>query len=269
MPQFNDKNRSDLLDPIVSLCETAAAHIMGIYARDFSISSKEDNSPLTEADIASHRILVRGLRTLTPSIPVLSEESADIPWEQRRQWQQYWLVDPLDGTKEFINRNGEFTVNVALIEDGIPTIGVVSAPVVNCTWYAAAGAGAFRRRNASHGEAIYTRAAPQPPVVVASRSHRSEALQSYLNELGPHEDISCGSSLKFCRVAEGAADCYPRLGPTSEWDTAAGHCVVEQAGGRVSIAGGEPLLYNQKESVLNPNFLVIGDLEKDYPELTD
>lgn len=257
----------DLLDPIVSLCETAAAHIMGIYARDFSVTSKDDNSPLTEADLASHRILVRGLRNLTPGTPILSEESAQIPWEERQQWQRYWLVDPLDGTKEFINRNGEFTVNVALIEDGVPVLGVVSAPMLNCTWYAASGVGAFRRRNASHGEAIYTRAVPQPPVVVASRSHRSERLQDYLERLGQHEDISCGSSLKFCRIAEGAADCYPRLGLTSEWDTAAGQCVVEQAGGRVTIAGGEALRYNTKESLLNPDFLVIGDVEYEFPAL--
>lgn len=257
----------DLLDPVVSLCETAAAHIMGIYARDFTVTSKEDNSPLTEADLASHRILVRGLSALTPNIPVLSEESTDVPWEERKQWERYWLVDPLDGTKEFINRNGEFTVNVAFIENGVAALGVVSAPVLNCTWYAAKGVGAFRRRNATHGEAIYTRACSTPPVIVASRSHRSERLQGYLAELGEHEDISCGSSLKFCRIAEGAADCYPRLGPTSEWDTAAGQCVVEQAGGRVVVAGGAPLMYNSKESILNPEFLVIGDHERQFPDI--
>jgi len=257
----------EFLDPVVSLCETAGAQIMGIYGRDFSVTSKADNSPLTEADLASHRILVRGLRDLTPGLPILSEESAAIAWEERRQWRRYWLVDPLDGTKEFINRNGEFTVNVALIDEGRPILGVVSAPVLNRTWYAADGVGAFRRHNATPGVAIYTRAVPNPPVIVASRSHRSARLQEYLDQLGPHEDISCGSSLKFCRIAEGAADCYPRLGLTSEWDTAAGQCVVEQAGGQVLIADGNPLRYNTKDSLLNPDFLVIGDEEYEFPSL--
>ncbi|GAB4190289.1 MAG: 3'(2'),5'-bisphosphate nucleotidase CysQ [Wenzhouxiangellaceae bacterium] len=255
------------LQAVVDLCEAAGRRIMQIYADDFEVERKADNSPLTDADLASHRLLVRGLRELTPELPILSEESASIDWEERRQWSRYWLVDPLDGTKEFINRNGEFTVNVALIDQHQAILGVVSAPVPQVTWYAATGVGAFRRQQQRAGESITTRSCPQPPTIVASRSHRSERLQQYLSAIGPHEDISCGSSLKFCRIAEGAADCYPRLGPTSEWDTAAGQCVVEQAGGKVIIADGSPLQYNAKESILNPEFLVIGDDQRQWPGL--
>jgi len=193
-------------------------------------------------------------------VPVLSEESADIPWETRKTWRQYWLVDPLDGTKEFISRNGEFTVNIALIRDHQPVMGVVHVPVTGVSYYGAKGHGAWRRAAGQAPESIHVRQpAADPLVIVGSRSHANPELASQLEKLGLHELISMGSSLKFCRVAEGLADFYPRVGPTSEWDTAAAQAVVEAAGGNVVRADGTFLPYNCKESYLNPHFFVFGD----------
>lgn len=268
-----------LLVPVIDISRQAAAAILTVYDSDFSVQTKDDNSPLTKADLASHRCIVEGLRKLTPDWPILSEESADIDWDTRREWQRYWLVDPLDGTKEFIKRNGEFTVNIALIDQHRSVLSVVLAPVLKTVWFAADTFGARRAELADLQQPVNTldqlgagviqtrRPAPGKPVVVASRSHVNEALQQYLDQLPEHERLACGSSLKFCRVAEGSADLYPRLGPTSEWDTAAAQCVVEQAGGQVLVAGGEPLAYNRKESILNPEFLVIADPGHSWPEL--
>jgi 3'(2'), 5'-bisphosphate nucleotidase len=200
------------------------------------------------------------LTRLWPEIPVLSEESAEIPWETRQSWQQYWLVDPLDGTKEFINRNGEFTVNIALIRDHQPVLGIVHVPVTDISYFGARDIGAWRQHGTAAATAIRVRQpAAEPSVIVGSRSHANPELADQLDRLGPHELISMGSSLKFCRVAEGLADFYPRLGPTSEWDTAAAQAVVEAAGGQVVKIDGTPLSYNHKEAYLNPYFFVIGD----------
>ncbi len=268
-----------LLVPVIDISRQAARAILQVYESDFAVQHKDDSSPLTQADLASHHSIVDGLRKLTPDWPVLSEESADIDWATRQQWQRYWLVDPLDGTKEFIKRNGEFTVNIALIDDHRPVLSVVLAPVLSKVWFAAEGFGARRAELKDLGRAIDTleqlgsaaiqtrRPAPVKPVVVASRSHVNAALQQYLDQLPPHQRLACGSSLKFCHVAEGNADLYPRLGPTSEWDTAAAQCVVEQAGGQVLVAGGEPLSYNHKESILNPEFLVVADPAQKWPAI--
>ncbi|RME33469.1 MAG: 3'(2'),5'-bisphosphate nucleotidase [Gammaproteobacteria bacterium] len=260
-----------LLDEVLALSHEAGRRILEIYERaDHGVTEKADRSPLTEADMASHRTLVAGLRRLTPDIPILSEESADIPWAVRRTWKRYWLIDPLDGTKEFIKRNGEFTVNVALVEDGVPVLGVVHVPVQALTYYACRGKGAFRQRDAAPPEPIHVRRLGEGPVVVAgSRSHRGDSLDRFLERLGEHEFIGMGSALKLCLVAEGRADVYPRLGPTSEWDTAAAQAVVEQAGGRVTDLELNPLRYNTKESLLNPHFLVFGDAAKDWKALLD
>jgi 3'(2'), 5'-bisphosphate nucleotidase len=245
---------------VVALAEDAGRAILEVYARDFEVSLKDDASPLTEADLASHRSIVAGLARLTPALPVLSEEAVDeAPFETRRAWRRFWLVDPLDGTKEFVKRNGEFTVNIALIEDGRPVLGVVHAPVLGRSYSARVGEGAWR--HAADAPPTHLAVASPPAAtrrVVASRSHagsETAALLDTLRQEGPLDVVSRGSSLKFCLVAEGSAELYPRLGPTMEWDTAAAHCVVEQAGGHVVELGGEPLRYN-KPSLLNPWFVV-------------
>jgi 3'(2'), 5'-bisphosphate nucleotidase len=250
---------SNLLDEILAVAIEAGEKIMEVYNSDFAVTRKDDDSPLTLADLAAHKHIVESLGRLTPELPILSEEAADIDYDTRRKWNRYWLVDPLDGTKEFIKRNGEFTVNIALIEDGAPRLGVVHAPVLEVSYLAVQDVGCFRQKNAQR-EAIRTRAAREPPSLVVTKSHRDAALDAFLTRVPAHDAVSRGSSLKFCLVAEGSADFYPRTGPTSEWDTAAGHCVAEQAGAQVlTLPDWQPLRYNQKESLLNPGFVVIGD----------
>jgi 3'(2'), 5'-bisphosphate nucleotidase len=254
-----------LLDPVAGLAQHAGDRILEIYNSDFAVSEKDDKSPLTEADMASHHTIIAGLRELAPEIPVLSEESADLPFSERSGWRRYWLVDPLDGTREFIKRNGEFTVNIALVEDGVPILGVVHVPVSGISYLGCEGLGAFKQDPDGARRAIRVRRLGDGPVmVVGSRSHRGDSLNRFLENLGDYELVGMGSSLKLCLVAEGRADIYPRLGPTSEWDTAAAQCVVEQAGGLVTDTGMQPLRYNTKESLLNPFFLVIGDNSRDW-----
>ena len=249
-----------LLSALVQLSRTAGDAILEVYARDFDVVTKDDNSPLTQADLASHRVITEALGKLTPDIPILSEESDGITAAERLSWSRYWLIDPLDGTREFINRNGEFTVNIALIEAHRPRMGIVHVPVREQTYFGVVGEGAWKQEGTGPAERIQTR---QPsadiPVIVGSRSHANPALEACLAPIGAHDMISMGSSLKFCRVAEGAADLYPRLGPTSEWDTAAAQAVVEAAGGSVVTLDGAALAYNRKEEILNPWFMVIGD----------
>lgn len=249
-----------LRERVIEIAEQAGAAIMQVYASGFDIEQKADDSPVTTADLAAHRLIVQGLSQLTPDIPVLSEESAQVSWETRRQWQRYWLVDPLDGTREFIKRNGEFSVNIALIEEGVSVFGVVQAPVTGLVWHAERGATAYRREGQQQ-DAISTRVPPAVPLrVAASRSHRSERTQTLLARMGEIELIAQGSSLKFCRIAEGTLDVYPRLGPTSEWDTAAGQCVLEAAGGVLLAAdSGQPFQYNQRPRLLNGDFVALGD----------
>jgi 3'(2'), 5'-bisphosphate nucleotidase len=253
------------LAKLVDISRRAGNAILEWYDGDMGITQKADNSPLTRADLASHELINTELTSLWPDIPVLSEESADIPWETRRNWQQYWLVDPLDGTKEFINHNGEFTVNIALIRDHQPVLGVVYVPVSGVCYFGAGNHGAWRQEKDAAAATIRVRTpCSKPAVIVGSRSHANPELAEQLNRLGPHDMISMGSSLKFCLVAEGRADLYPRTGPTSEWDTAAAQAVVEAAGGRVVRIDGSPLAYNTKESYLNPYFFVIGDSARDW-----
>ena len=249
----------DLLPQVVSLARDAGASVMTIYETgNVDVQIKADASPLTQADLASHRIIVEGLSRLTPDWPILSEESTKIPFEQRSAWQRYWLVDPLDGTKEFINRTGEFTVNIALIENGFPILGVVYAPVIDRMYFALAGSGAFRETDGKASQVRVCDYKSGTVRIVASRSHRGEKLDAFLTRIGEHEAVSMGSSLKLCLVAEGCADLYPRLGPTMEWDTAAAQCVVEVAGGAVEDINGIRLRYN-KPDLLNPEFMVSGN----------
>jgi 3'(2'), 5'-bisphosphate nucleotidase len=274
-------------EPVVTAVHAAGCAILDVYSRTFEVDYKEDRSPLTAADRAAHEILVAALEALPEKLPVLSEESAAAPYEVRRSWSRFWLVDPLDGTKEFVKRNGEFTVNVALIEDGQPRFGIVYAPVPGDMYIGLVGAGAYKLRGdpaaagAAHfaaalgdieirgrrlplsAPAVETNAEASGAVrVVASRSHRNAETQAFIAALearhGPVELVSIGSSLKLCLVAEGSADIYPRIAPTMEWDTGAAQAVVEAAGGRVFEYGADaPLRYN-KADLLNPFFVVTG-----------
>ncbi|BBN83137.1 3'(2'),5'-bisphosphate nucleotidase CysQ [Pseudoalteromonas sp. A25] len=250
-------NQTDLLEEILLLARKAGDAIMPIYAKDFNIEYKADQSPVTDADLAAHKVIVKGLKALTPDLPILSEESANIDWPTRQTWQEYWLVDPIDGTKEFIKKNGEFTVNIALIKNGKPILGVVHAPALNESYLAAEAIGAFKECGEARIELKVTEKANKGTInVVGSRSHPSPDLAAYLEQFDDVEMVPKGSSLKLCLVAEGQADIYPRLGPTSEWDTGAGHAIAAIAGAKVTQVDGSPLLYNQKESYLNPYFIV-------------
>lgn len=242
----------------------AGQKIMAIYEKDFNIYEKMDESPLTEADLASHHHIINELAALKTGFPVLSEESADIDWSERKSWSTYWLIDPLDGTKEFIKKNDEFTVNVALIHHNQPVLGVVYAPAIDVLYFASEEIGAWKTE-AGETKRIYVSEKVATPLrVVGSRSHQSNSMLEYLNQYSNFDMIPMGSSLKLCLVAEGKADLYPRLGPTSEWDTAAAHAVVKAAGGACLVfdsntsVESDELAYNTKESLLNPYFIVKG-----------
>ena len=264
------------LDALLQIAKTAGNEILSVYQRagDIDVTIKDDSSPLTEADRRAHKVIVAELAKLTPTIPILSEESDEIAVEERMSWSKYWIVDPLDGTKEFIKRNGEFTVNIALINAGAPELGIVHVPVTKISYLGKTGAGAWKVEAAGEVEAISTASleANQGKVrVVASRSHRGDLVDRLISrmetELGAAEVVSMGSSLKICLLAEGKADIYPRLAPTSEWDTAAAHAVLAAAGGDIVDTAFKPLRYNQKESLLNPHFIGISDLSYDWEAL--
>ena len=261
---------STLLDDVIRLAVNAGHAILEVYGSDdFNVETKADDSPVTAADLAAHKVLQAGLEPLLEDVPVLSEESAVPEFTLRKQWQRYWIIDPLDGTKEFINRNGEFTVNIALIENGVPILGVVYVPVSSVTYAGIRGQGAFKLDGAGVRRPISVRSmasrgqADKPVSVVASRRHGAGAVDQLLarlsEQLGVVETRNMGSSLKLCLVAEGEADIYPRLAPTMEWDTAAAQAVVEAAGGTVVDADFRLMRYNTKDNLLNPYFYVIGD----------
>ncbi len=259
-----DKN---LLDQIAELSRVAAIAIMKVYeSADFNVTYKEGDSPLTRADTDANDIIVTELKKLTPDIPILSEEIKEAPFSERKAWDIFWLVDPLDGTKEFIKKSGEFTVNIALIKDGSPILGVVHMPTTGTTYTALVGLGAFKQKNKdAPAKKITTLGYSEGKVkIVASLSHRNKDLEDFIGSIekaqednGGVEALSMGSSLKLCLVAEGAAHLYPRIGPTMEWDTGAAHCIVTAAGGRVTDLTGCDLIYN-KEDLLNPYFMVSG-----------
>lgn len=249
-----------LLDSLVELSREAGEAIMSFYRQgETQTWTKKDDSPLTDADLASHHVIANGLASLTPDIPVLSEESEEITWQQRQQWDKYWLVDPLDGTKEFIKQNGEFTVNIALIEQHKPTMAVVYAPALNKMYYASEQAGSFLVENEQPPQRLLLddKSLESTVKVVGSRSHPSPQMSDFVAQFAQSDIVPTGSSLKFCLVAQGLADVYPRLGPTMEWDTGAGQCIAQCAGAKVSLFSGEPLMYNNKESLLNPLFIVV------------
>jgi 3'(2'), 5'-bisphosphate nucleotidase len=265
------KNLPDIAESLLPIVACAGESVMHVYDGRFTVARKVDDSPLTLADLESQRVIIAGLKDLTPEIPILSEESAQAPWSERRTWRELWVVDPLDGTREFVKRNGEFTINIALVVEHEPLLGIVAAPAKGLLYWGAAGVGAFSRHQGAQQTQIRvapppaTRtpeapvpAAPMPaaPIrVVGSRSHLSPQTAAYLARLGPHEMTPIGSSLKFCLIAEGKADLYPRFGPTSEWDTAAGQALLEAAGGHVTRIDGHRLRYNCRESLINGDFV--------------
>lgn len=252
-----------LLAAAVDAALAAGREILAVYGGPIAVELKDDRSPLTEADRRAHRAIAAALSDT--GLPLLSEEGRALPAAERRAWERYWLVDPLDGTKEFLSRNGEFTVNIALIDGHTPVLGVVHVPVRATTYSGLPGTGAWRRRGDSAAEPIRVQAhAASPLRVVGSKSHRGDSLDGFLARAGVHELVPVGSSLKFCMVAEGAADVYPRLGPTSEWDTAAAQAVVCGAGGVVVTLDGAPLAYNTKADILNPHFFVYADRTRDW-----
>jgi len=257
---------SYVLQQIAAIARDAGDAILVVYGEDFEVERKQDHSPVTAADLAAQRVITAGLATLDEVFPVISEEARAAPWSQRREWQRYWLVDPLDGTREFIKRNGEFTVNIALIENHEPVLGVVLAPVTGELYAAARGEGAWLQRKV--GDAwlrIGTRDMATPPAVAGSRSHGGSGTALLQQLIGDdYASMPLGSSLKFCLVARGDADVYLRRGPTSEWDTAAAQSVLEEAGGAVLDLAGDPLRYNRGDSLLNPEFIAVGDVSIDW-----
>ena len=262
-----------LVEQVLAIAEQAGQAILEIYnQRDpVEVETKSDDSPVTAADQAAHRIIVDQLSALTPDIPIFSEESEAVEYSERQKWNPYWLVDPLDGTKEFINRTGEFTVNIALVEDNEPVAGVVTVPLKDQAYVGGQGVGAHKI-DAGQWQEIKVRKVPgKELVVVGSRRHGAERLNKILENMGTQgyetDMTSMGSSLKFCLIAEGKADVYPRLAPTSEWDTAAAQAVLMEAGGRVVATDFSPLTYNRQESVLNPEFFALGDPDMDWKEL--
>lgn len=259
---MSEPNLQVLLPAVIALVERAGAAILPFWRHELAVQHKVDDSPVTAADLAANQVLVEGLTALAPDIPVLSEESCAIPFAERAGWQRWWLVDPLDGTKEFIAGSSEFTVNVALVEAGRVLFGVVGVPADGRCYYGGAGLGAWRQVGEEPARSIQVRQEPiERFTVVASRRHSSPEQERLLAGLGERFGTlalaSVGSSLKFCLLAEGAADCYPRLAPTSQWDTAAAQGVLEGAGGEVLEVCGEPLRYPAREDFLNPHFLAL------------
>jgi 3'(2'), 5'-bisphosphate nucleotidase len=253
------------LDEVCAIAREAADAILAIYAHDFEVIQKADASPVTTADLAAQAVIAHRLAEIAPGIPVISEEALAAPWAERRTWRRYWLVDPLDGTREFVKRNGEFTVNIALIEDHRSVLGVVLAPVTGDLYAAEQGQGAWRQQGVgAPKEVISTRRADGLLRVTGSRSHVGVRAATLLDRLGEHETFALGSSLKFCVIARGDADIYLRLGATSEWDTAAAQCVLEEAGGAVLDLAGRPFRYNTRDSLINPEFIACGDTSIDW-----
>ena len=244
------------ISKINKIAYQAGTEILKIYDTTFEVEIKDDNSPLTIADKKSHQIIEKGLTDLFPNIPILSEEGISINFSERSQWGKYWLIDPLDGTKEFIKKNGEFTVNIALIENKKSIFGSVYAPNIKELFWAHKGKGAWKEKNKEKPQKLSTSKSKSKKRIVISRSHPNNLVQSFISQFKDYELIRMGSSLKLCIIAEGKADIYPRLGPTSEWDIAAAQCVVEEAGGKVlEYEKEKPLMYNKK-NILNPFFIV-------------
>jgi len=259
--------KNNLLLEVCNIAIKAGEEILKYYTEDIHVTHKDDSSPLTKADLASNKIIMNALQQLDSTIPILSEESL-VEWKERKNWTKYWLVDPLDGTKEFIKQNGEFTVNIALIENNKPILGVIFTPVKFDLYFAQKNYGSYKINSSSKlinlKEAVKIFVANQSSIkrIIGSRSHSNQTFDSWVNQNFPNSEIvQAGSSIKFCLIAEGAADIYPRFGPTSEWDIAAGHIIVNEAGGRVNTFENIEINYNKKEDLLNPQFYAIGNYQ--------
>ena len=259
-------NNKLLLD-VCNVSIEAGKEILNFYYNDIEVTHKDDLSPLTKADLASNKIILESLTKLNSNIPILSEESL-VDWSIRKNWKKYWLVDPLDGTKEFIKKNGEFTVNIALIEDNNPILGVVYVPAKSLLYLAEKNKGSFKTntknklKNFEGIQKIIVSSQTNRPRVIGSRSHSNATFDNWVKEKFPNADIvQAGSSLKFCLIAEGEADIYPRFGPTSEWDIAAGHIIVNEAGGKIRTFQNDSIKYNTKENIINPEFYAIGNID--------
>ena len=259
-------NNKLLLD-VCNVSIEAGKEILNFYHNVIEVTHKEDLSPLTKADLASNKIILESLTKLNSNIPILSEESL-VDWSIRKNWKKYWLVDPLDGTKEFIKKNGEFTVNIALIEDNNPILGVVYVPAKSLLYLAEKNKGSFKTNtkdkleNFEGIQKILVSSQTNRPRVIGSRSHSNATFDNWVKEKFPNAEIvQAGSSLKFCLIAEGEADIYPRFGPTSEWDIAAGHMIVDEAGGKIRTFQNNSIKYNTKENIINPEFYAIGNID--------
>ena len=254
---------NQLIDAVITISKNAGEAILEIYNSNFDYEIKEDLSPLTQADKISHRVICQMLKSLTPNLPILSEEDSNIPYSIRSNWKNYWLIDPLDGTKEFIKRNGEFTVNIALIENNSPILGVIHIPVSEETYWGSYVDGSYYSQKNKTTKKINVSEKTENPIrIVASRSHYNTALDYVLDEIGNFKMITKGSSLKFCLIANGEADIYPRIGLTSEWDIAAGEAIVKYSGGYMLDIDGNHLRYNHKKDFLNPYFIASNDKKK-------
>lgn len=258
------RDLSHLIPQVIGIAREAGQRILEIYQnKDYQEFTKADDTPVTTADLAAHKIIMQQLSELTPDIPILSEEDADIDLSQRSQWERYWLVDPLDGTQEFIARSGDFATVIALIENNQPVMGVVYAPVSGVTYFAYQNKGAWKIPELDESIRIHTLKHEQKAQPISIAISRRQNINRITNKLSPernYELVPLGSAaLKACLVAEGAVDCYIRLGPTGEWDTAATQCIVEEAGGRILSTRLEPLSYNERDTLENPNFIVLGD----------
>ncbi|MCB1648995.1 MAG: 3'(2'),5'-bisphosphate nucleotidase CysQ [Pseudomonadales bacterium] len=272
------RENTDLMQAIEEIAVEAGQEIMAVYRQsgDIEVTRKADDSPVTAADTRANAFICRALATLTPQVPVVSEEAALLPYSQRRLWREYWLVDPLDGTREFVSRNGEFTVNIALVRDAVPVLGVIHAPVSETSWAGVVGLGAWKQEGDGGFVPIRTRTlegdlSREQLIVMASRRHGAGPLRAVLDGLAPRFGrmslMNLGSSLKFCAIAEGRADLYVRFGPTCEWDTAAAQAILGAAGGQVMDRDYRVLAYNGKESIINPSFLAVGDVRLDWRQL--
>ena len=261
-----------LLPEVRQVAIDAGARVMETCRTGYEVLEKPDGSPVTTVDLAAHRHIAERLEALDERWPVLSEENPTIPtWETRREWDTYWLVDPLDGTRELIRGSDEFTINIALIHQRKPVLGVIGAPALGLLYHAHRGGGAWRARGEEKPVIVHTRPFPVDgsAIVAVSFSHGRPEVQQILGRLGPYQEKRVGSSLKSCQVAEGSLDLYPRYGSTHEWDTAAAQCIVEEAGGKILDWQLRPLRYNVRPNLINPHFLVVGDLGHDWASLLD
>lgn len=257
---------NSLLNDIISLAKRAGSQVLKIYHSDFSVGYKSDKSPITVADLASHECICQGLRHLTPDLPIISEESYTVPFQKRRLWEKYWLVDPLDGTKEFLEKNGEFTINIALIEQHKPSLGVIFVPSMNICYFAQQGIGAYKQVGETQPEIMLCRVwkEDRPITAAISRRHGMGELKNFLAQFSCLNLLYGGSALKFCWLAEGLADIYPRFSPTYEWDTAAGQCILNEAGGLVIDNMGQELHYNMSSSLQIADFLAVADKRHEW-----